>query len=78
MKKEDKPTKSLVEFVTNEANGVELVTVVCFNPNDSGNFFNQLTITTEIPSGLTGEKRKIGILSAIQKNGLMQWVEMEL
>jgi hypothetical protein len=54
---------------------MEEVTIVFFNPNESGNGLNQLTITTEIESGLTGEKRKVAIVAALQKQQLVEWCE---
>lgn len=72
----EKVPKEIIEAVTPWAEGMEQITVVVYNPEDKGNELNQLTITTEIKAGLEGELRKMAIVSAIQKNELIEWVEL--
>jgi hypothetical protein len=69
-------SEDLMDKLDIEFNKMEKVTVAFYNPEDKGDRVNQLTITTEIPVGLTGAKRELSILAAIQKNNLMKWVEV--
>ena len=81
MKKQTKKTeevipKSLMNELDKNFNPMETVTVTYYNPHDKGNYVNQLTITTEIMSGLTEDERRIAINAAIQKNRLLMWKEI--
>jgi transcriptional regulator with XRE-family HTH domain len=69
-------SEELMDVLEQEFNEFESVTVVFFNPEEDSDGINQLTITTEIKPGLKGDKRSIAIGAAIQKDGLLKWVEV--